>query len=80
MSGGVDRAAATERKIGVRFPVGPKQRLKKLVFTASLLDVQHQKAQCEAYSVCVVDKWAGGSLTRRLQGPFVVFWPRQRDE
>ena len=28
----------------------------------------------------VVDKWAGGSLTRRPKGPFAVSWPRQLDE
>ena len=26
---------------------------------------------------CVVDRWAGGSLTRRPKGPFDVSWPRQ---
>ena len=26
---------------------------------------------------CVVDRWAGGSLTRRPKGPFAVSWPRQ---
>ena len=27
--------------------------------------------------LCVVDRWAGGSLTRRPKGPFAVSWPRQ---
>ena len=30
--------------------------------------------------LCVVDKWAGGSLTRRPKGPFAVSWPRQLGE
>ena len=29
---------------------------------------------------CVVDRWAGGSLTRRPKGPFAVSWPRQLGE
>ena len=28
-------------------------------------------------SPCVVEKWAGGSLTRRPKGPLAVSWPRQ---
>ena len=28
----------------------------------------------------VVDKWASGSLTRRLKGSFAVSWPMQLDE
>ena len=28
----------------------------------------------------VVDRWAGGSLTRRPKGPFAVSWPRQLGE
>ena len=27
-------------------------------------------------SPCVVDWWAGGSLTRRPKGPYAVSWPR----
>ena len=30
--------------------------------------------------LCVVDRWAGGSLTRRPKGPFAVSWPRQLGE
>ena len=26
---------------------------------------------------CVVDRWAGGSLTRKPKDPFAVSWPRQ---
>ena len=26
---------------------------------------------------CVIDRWAGDSLTRRPKGPFAVSWPRQ---
>ena len=29
---------------------------------------------------CVVDMWAGGSLTRRSKGTFAVSWPRQLGE
>ena len=29
---------------------------------------------------CVVDRWAGGSLTRRPKSPFAVSWPRQLGE
>ena len=27
-------------------------------------------------SPCVVDRWVGGSLTRRQKDPFAVSWPR----
>ena len=29
---------------------------------------------------CEVDRWVGGSLTRRQKGPFAVSWPRQLGE
>ena len=29
---------------------------------------------------CVVDKWAGGNLSLRPNGPFAVSWPRQLGE
>ena len=41
-----------KRPTWIRFPVWPSQRLQKLVFTASLLDVQQQEGQCEASTVC----------------------------
>ena len=28
----------------------------------------------------VLDRWAGGSLTRRPKGPFAVTWPKQLGE
>ena len=36
----------------VRFPIESNQRLKKLVFTNSLLNVQQLKEQCEATNAC----------------------------
>ena len=45
--------------------------------------------QCLTFSIkrdsvkpppCVVDRSAGGSLTRRPKGPFAVSWPRQFGE
>ena len=29
---------------------------------------------------CVVDRWAGDSLTRRPKGPFALSWSRQLGE
>ena len=61
-----------KRSTRVQFPIGSNQRLSKLVFTASLIDLQPP--------TCVVDRWVGGSLTRRLKGPFAVSWPVQHGE
>ena len=49
--GRVDRASATEAVDSGSIP-GRITQTKKLVFTASLLDVQQLKGQCEAPAVC----------------------------
>ena len=58
--------------------VKPKD-YKKLVFTASLLDVQQLKGQCEASTVCgrQVGRWQLDSKTERS---LPVSWPRQLGE
>ena len=54
-----------------------KPKTKKLVFTASALDVQLLKGQCEAFTVSgrQVAAWLG-----RPKGPLAVSWPRRLDE
>ena len=67
ISGQVDRASATETVDLGSIPVGSNQRLQKLVCTASLLDVQQLKKQCEASTVCgkQVVRWQLDSKTER---------------
>ena len=57
ISGRVDRASVAETR--VQIPAGSNQRLEKLVFTATLLDVQQLKEQYEASKApwVVVDRW-----------------------
>ena len=57
------------------------QTQEKLVFKASLLDGSNQKESVKP-QLCVVDRWAGDSLTRIAKGlyPYAVFWPGQLDE
>ena len=55
-----------QRQTRVRFPVGSNQRLQKLAFTASLLDIQQLKGQCEASIV------RGRQVEARLEDPFAV--------
>ena len=50
-----------------------------VVFTASLLVVQQSKGSVKP-PTCVVDRWAGGSLTQRPKGLFAVSWPMQLGE
>ena len=69
ISGRVDTASATEMIDVGSIPVVSNQRLEKLGFTASLLDVQQLKGQCEAFIMY-------GSLTQRPKGPFAVSRPR----
>ena len=64
----VDNASATEMVDSGSIPGRVNQRLYKLVFTASLLDVQQLKRQVK-HPPCVVDRWASGSLTQRPKGP-----------
>ena len=56
-----------KRLTRIGFLVGSNQRLKKLVFTASLLDVQQLKGQYEASAVCgrQVGRWQLGLKTER---------------
>ena len=81
ISGRVDKVTTTEKvnsgSIFARF----KSNIIKTgtAFAASLLDVQQKMGQCEATAAC--DRQAvGGSLTRRLKGPFAVPLPRQLGE
>ena len=77
VSGRADRASAAETETRVRFPIGTNQRLNKLVFTASLLDVQQLKGQCEASTVCCrqMSRWDS-----RPKGPLAVSRPKQLGE
>ena len=47
------------------------QRQQKLVFTLSCLTFTNQRDSVKP-PLCVVDRWAGGSLTRRPKSPFAV--------
>ena len=55
----MDRASATEAVDLGSIPGRVKPKTIKVVFTASLLDVQQLKEQCEASSVCgrQVGRW-----------------------
>ena len=68
ISGPVDRGAAAETADSGSIPVRIKAKTIKMVFAASLFDVQPLKGQYGALP-CVVGRWAGGSLTQRPKGP-----------
>ena len=80
MSDRVDRASATEAvdSGSTPGPVKPKtiknwySQLPRLTFSS--------KRDCVKPPPCLVDRWAGGSLTQRSKGPFAVSWPRQLRE
>ena len=73
ISGRVDRASSTKTVDSGSIAARVKPKIIKVgIHTVSLLDVQHLKGQCEASTVYVADRWADGSLTRRLKGPFAV--------
>ena len=65
ISGRVDRASATQTKDLASIPGWVKPKTIKMVFTASLLDVQRLKGQYEASSVCgrQVGRWQFVSKT-----------------
>ena len=67
ISGRVDRASATEAVDTGSIPGRVKPKTIKLVFTASLLDVQQLKGQCEASIVCgrQMGRWQLDSKTER---------------
>ena len=67
ISGRVDRASATETVDLGSIPGRVKPKTIKLVFTASLLDVQQSKGQCKASTVCgrQVGRWQLDSKTER---------------
>ena len=67
----MDRASASETVDSGSIPprVKPKT-IKKSVFTATLLDVQQLKGQCEASTMCGIDRWAG--VTAWLDGRKVL--------
>ena len=67
ISGREDRASATEAIDSGSISGWVKPKTKKLVFTASLLDVQQLKGQCEASAVCgrQVGKWQLHSKAER---------------
>ena len=58
--------------------VHPKKKRTNLIITLTASTMQHALAL--VVPPCVVDRWAGGSLTRRPKGPFAVSWPRQLGE
>ena len=67
ISGRVDRASATDSVDSGSIPGRVKPKTLKLVFTASLLDVQQLKGQCKASAVCgrQVGRWQLDSKTER---------------
>ena len=79
IGGRVDRASATEAVDSGSVLKRVKPKRKKLIFTASLLDVQQLKEQCEASTACnrQVGRWQLDSKTERS---FAVSWPRQFNE
>ena len=66
------RASATKAVDSFSIPWSGHTKTNKLVFTASLLDVQQLKGQREVCAVCGRQEV---SLTRRPKGPFAVSWP-----
>ena len=38
------------------------------------------KRDSAKHALCMVERWAGGSLTLRSKGPFAVSWSRQLGE
>ena len=67
ISGRVDRASATETVDSGSIPGRVKPRTVKFVFTASLLDVQQLKGQCEASTAYgrQVGRWQLDLKTKR---------------
>ena len=67
ISGRVDRASAIETMDSDSILGRVKPKTKKLVFTASLLDVQQLKGQCKASAECgrQVGRWQLHSKTER---------------
>ena len=75
ISGRLDRASAIETSTLVRFPTGKSTDYKNCYSQLPFLTFSRKRIV--KFPPCVVDRWAGGSLTRRWKGPFAVFWPRQ---
>ena len=83
VSGLVDRASATETVDWSSILTGISRTIPNR-FKPFLLKIGFQ-LPCLTFSImkpppCVVDRWAGGSLTRRPKRPFVVSWLRQLGE
>ena len=55
----MDKASATKTVDSISIPGRVKREITKKVSTASLLDIQHFKDQCEASDVCgrQMDRW-----------------------
>ena len=80
ISGRVDRASATEAVDSGSIPGWVKPKTIKIgIHSFPCLTFSNQR-DCVKPPPCVVDRWAGGSLTRRPKGPFAVSWPRQLGE
>ena len=67
LGGGVGRASATETVDSGSIPGPVKSKIINIVFTASLLDTQQLKGQCEAFTVCGIQKgmWQLDSKAKR---------------
>ena len=73
----MDRVCHTETVDSGSIPGWVESKTIKLVFIAFPAWRAAIKRDSVKPPPCVVNRWAGGSLTRRLKGPFAVSWPRQ---
>ena len=80
ISGRVDRASATEAVDSGSIPGRVKPKNYKNWYSQLSCLTFSIKRDSVKPPPCVVDRWAGGSLTRRPKGPFAVSWPRQLGE
>ena len=75
----MDKASATETEDAASIPARVKPKTTKIDrhgFSARRSVIEKM---CEA-PPCVVDRWTGGSLTRKPKGSFTVSWPWQLGE
>ena len=76
ISGQVDKPSTTE---AIDSPSGQTKDYKDWYSQLPCLTFSNQRDSVKP-PPCVVDRWAGGSLTRRPKGTFAVSWTRQLGE
>ena len=80
ISGQVDRACATDTVYFRSIPCHVKVKTKKnwySQFSCLTFSIERDRVKPPP---CVVDRWAGGSLTRKPKCPFAGSWQRQLGE